>query len=95
MANIYGFVQKNVALFLQLQVFSKVLLAICDANLNLLYVDIGAYGKSDSFSKSQYSPRNCDNGLHIPKDGALCGFNTSAPFVYVGDGCFAYSKNVL
>lgn len=85
--------------FNYLKTNSVVLLAICDANRNFLYVDIGAYGgQSDGgvLSQSSFGQRLDKNQLHFPQPTPLPGSNTAAfPYFIIADAAFPLEKNIL
>lgn len=78
--------------------FSIVLLAVCDANYQFTYVDIGAYGKSSDsgiFKNSPLYQKMIDESLNIPPDSHIGPSSTKYPYVFVGDEAFALSQHVL
>uniref|UniRef100_A0A6P7GPA1 Protein ALP1-like n=1 Tax=Diabrotica virgifera virgifera TaxID=50390 RepID=A0A6P7GPA1_DIAVI len=78
--------------------FSIILLAVCDANYCFLYVDVGAYGKSNDssiFKESLFYKRVSEGTFNIPAPKPINLDNTSLPYVFVGDDAFGLSKNVM
>lgn len=79
--------------------FSTILLAVCDANYCFLYVDVGAYGKSNDstiFKESLFYKRVSDETFDIPAPMPITDLdNTSLPFIFVGDDAFGLSKHIM
>ena len=78
--------------------YSMVLLAVCGAQYNFTYVDIGSFGKeSDTsiFKNSTLYKSLIDEKLKIPCAKALPGQITKMPHVFVGDEVFGLSANIL
>ena len=80
--------------------FSLVLLAICNADYELLYVNIGAEGRaSDGGTWRQCSfyeyLHKEDNPLNIPAPAILPGINRLVPYFLVADDAFKLSPNVM
>jgi DDE superfamily endonuclease len=73
--------------------YSVNLMAVCDAHLRFIYVNIGAQGSANdaavfnatSFAKKLADPRN---PLSIPGDADIPGTNVKLPFMLVGDEAF-------
>ena len=81
----------------QLQAFflSFVLLAICDANYRLVFVDVGAYGKSSDstvFLESTFQKQLVEGKIKFPESRPLPGQNVDSPFVIVGDEPISLSE---
>ena len=80
--------------------FSVVLLAICNADYEFLYVDIGAEGRASdggtwrrcTFHQYLHNP---DNPLNIPGPQLLPGINLNVPYFLVGDEAFKLTPNVM
>ncbi|KAG5873102.1 hypothetical protein JTB14_008182 [Gonioctena quinquepunctata] len=62
--------------------FSVVLMALCEADYNFLYVDVGVQGLEQ-------------NTLQIPPKRVLPGRNVDMPFVIVADDAFAMSERIM
>ncbi|XP_036143374.1 protein ALP1-like [Monomorium pharaonis] len=78
--------------------YSIVLLALIDAQLRFIYVDVGTNGRiSDSgiWNKSTLKAHIDNNSLKIPPAAPLLGTETEFPFVIVGDEGFPLSTNIL
>lgn len=79
--------------------FSTVLLAVCDANYCFLYVDVGAYGKSNDsslFKESLFYKHLSENKLNIPAPKPITNVDkTSLPHVFLGDDAFGLAKNIM
>ncbi|GFV81026.1 protein ALP1-like [Trichonephila clavipes] len=71
--------------------FSIVLLALVDANLKILYVDVGTNGRvSDGgvWGKSKLWQAITNGDVNIPEAAALPGSASKLPFVIVADDAF-------
>lgn len=80
------------------QCFSVVLLAVVDAQLRFIYVDVGANGRiSDSgiWNKCTLKAHLDNNSLNIPEPALLPNVEEEFPFVLVGDEGFPLSTKVL
>lgn len=78
--------------------YSVVLLALVDAQLRFIYVDVGTNGRvSDSGVWNKCSLKHhLDKGtLNIPPPAPLPGTQDKFPFVIVGDGGFSLSEKLL
>jgi hypothetical protein len=79
-------------------VFSVVLLAVCDANY-ITFLDTGAYAKnSDSciFQNSVLRNKISGNELNIPDHRPLTGDSDNIPpHVFVGDEAFGLSTDMM
>ena len=80
--------------------FSIVLLAICNAEYEFLYVDIGAEGKASDGGTWRQSTFNqyledLANPLNIPTPDVVPGINRILPYYLVGDEAFRLSPNVM
>lgn len=78
--------------------FSVVLLALVDAHLRFIYIDVGTNGRvSDKgiWNKSTFKNLLERNELKIPQPSPLPGTDNNFPFVIVGDEGFILSENVL
>ena len=78
--------------------FSIVLLAIVDASLRFIYVDLGTNGRvGDKGVWNKSTMKTClDNrSLKIPPPCTLPGTDKEFPFVIVGDEGFALTNTVL
>ena len=79
--------------------FSSLLLAVCDADYCLTYVDIGSYGKSSDsavFQQSILYKKLSDNSLKLPDKKPISEADpTPLPHVLVGDEAFGIMANVM
>lgn len=78
--------------------FSIVLLALCDANYNFLYIDVGAYGKSSDsavFKDTSFYTNLIKNSLNIPNAKPLTDNGDNIPYVILGDEAFALHENLM
>ncbi|XP_054015807.1 uncharacterized protein LOC128896467 [Hylaeus anthracinus] len=79
--------------------FSIVLMAVADANLNCIAIDMEAYGKegdSTVFRDSPLGKKLYSDNLNIPPPCNLPNtVKDSQPFVVVGDEAFKISNNIL
>ncbi|XP_020297219.1 protein ALP1-like [Pseudomyrmex gracilis] len=76
---------------------SIVLMAICDANYIIRFVDIGAYGRrSDggTFSDSAIGKYFDNNLMNVPQPAAISG-SPVLPYCLVGDGAFPLKPYLL
>lgn len=77
---------------------SIVLMAICDAEYNFLYIDVGCNGRiSDGgvFNHCSFA-RALQNGqLDLPPPRALPGREMEVPHVFVADDAFALQPNIM
>ncbi|CAI6359120.1 unnamed protein product [Macrosiphum euphorbiae] len=68
-------------------------MAVVDANLSFIYIDVGSYGKeSDSniFKEISFGKKLYSNALNIPSPIRLPSSQGSPqPYVFVGDEAFA------
>ena len=80
------------------QRFSVVLLALADAHLRFLYIDVGTNGRvSDGgvYAKSMLKQAMDGNHLNMPLEGLLPGTSTGVPYHMVGDDAFPMSVRML
>lgn len=79
--------------------FSIVLMALVDANLRFIAIDVGAYGKegdSPVFRESALGKKLSSGCLNLPPPSCLPGTdNNPQPFVIVADDAFKLSSNLL
>jgi hypothetical protein len=79
--------------------FSIVLMAVVDANLNFIAIDVGSYGRegdSNIFKECPFGKLLYAEKLNIPEPAILPNTNNSPqPFVFVGDEAFALHTNLL
>lgn len=77
---------------------SVVLLALVDANMNFLYVDVGTNGRvSDGgvYKKSMLKKAIDNNTLDIPLTAKLPHTNQSLPFHIISDGAFPLTSRIM
>lgn len=77
---------------------SIVLLAVCDANLEFLYVDIGANGRvSDGgvWNNSDLCLRIANNTAGLPTDKLIPGSDRMVPYVFVADDAFQLQRHIM
>lgn len=80
--------------------FSIVLMALVSSDYRFIYADIGSQGRiSDGgvLRNSLLWQKICSNSLNLPTPSPLHGSNTSTdiPYVFLGDGAFAHSANLM
>lgn len=79
--------------------FSFVLLAVCDADFNFIYINVGGHGKdSDSsiFKDSLFYSKLMSNTLQLPENKPISENSPiPMPFVFVGDAAFGLSDRVM
>ena len=80
--------------------FSTVLLALADANLKFVAIDIGAYGRNSDggiFANSNLAKGLAGNTLKIPNDAPLPGAEQmgALPYVVVADEAFPLKRNIM
>ncbi|KAJ8952286.1 hypothetical protein NQ318_007454 [Aromia moschata] len=79
--------------------FSVVLMAVANANLRFISIDIGAYdqeGDSTVFRDSTFGTKLYSSQLNIPSPRCLPGTDsTPQPFVFLGDDAFKIHTNLL
>ncbi|KAJ6649068.1 Protein ALP1-like, partial [Pseudolycoriella hygida] len=78
--------------------FSTNLLAICDAEKNFIYVDIGSYGcQSDGgvFFHSTFGRRLDMHSLDLPPPAPLPNTITEFPFFIIGDTAYPMHEHIL
>lgn len=80
--------------------FSMVLLALVDANLKFIYVDIGSYGRNSDggiFSHSSLGKALSAEELYLPADIPLPGGQHlgAVPYVIIGDEAFPLQRNLM
>lgn len=77
---------------------SIVLLALVDAHLNFIYIDVGTNGRiSDGgvFAKSDLNKALKQNVLNVPKSALLPLTETRCPFMMVGDDAFPLTTRLM
>ncbi|KAG5872989.1 hypothetical protein JTB14_025355 [Gonioctena quinquepunctata] len=78
--------------------FSIVLMALCEADYNVLYVDEGVQGRecdAGVFLGTDLYVAVEENTLQIPPKRVLPGRNVDMPFVIVADDAFAMSERIM
>ena len=79
--------------------FSVVLMAVADANLRFVSIDVGSYGQegdSTVFRDSVFRSKLYSEQLNIPQPKLLPGTNDDPqPFVFIGDEAFKVHTNLL
>lgn len=75
-----------------------VLLAVCDANLEFLYVDIGANGRvsdGEVWSNSALCHHIATNTACLLTDGIVQGSDRILPYVFVADDAFQLQRRIM
>lgn len=78
--------------------FSIVLLAMCDANYNFKYINVGAPGKNSDagiFRESSLMKKIENGTINLPPSKTLPGMSTAVPYVILGDEAFGIARNIL
>ncbi|KAL4132034.1 hypothetical protein QTP88_009255 [Uroleucon formosanum] len=79
--------------------FSVVLMAVVDANLQFISIDVGAYGKegdSNVFKNSNFGKLLYSNKLDLPGPALLPETESNPqPYVFIGDEAFALHTHLL
>lgn len=79
--------------------FSVVLMAVADANLRFVVIDVGSYGRegdSNIFKGSSFGKKLYSQKLNLPEPTLLPNTNINPqPYVFVGDEAFAIHSNLL
>ncbi|KAL8565422.1 hypothetical protein ACOMHN_029115 [Nucella lapillus] len=80
--------------------FSTVLMALVDANLKFIYIDVGSYGRNSDggiFAHSSIGKAMATNALKFPPDARLPYADNLGPlpYVVVADEAFPLSKHIL
>ncbi|KAG8177541.1 hypothetical protein JTE90_023446 [Oedothorax gibbosus] len=73
-------------------------MALVDAELNLVFVDVGTNGRmSDGGVWAKCAPKAAleINDLHVPPATNLPGANVKFPYVIVADDAFPLSQNIM
>ncbi|GFQ64629.1 protein ALP1-like [Trichonephila clavata] len=79
-------------------IFSIMLLALVDANLKFLSVDVGTNGRASDggvWGKSKLRQAATNGELNIPGAAALPGSASKVPFVIVADDAFPLMPNIM
>lgn len=77
---------------------SMVLLAVVDANLRFIAVDVGSYGREGDagiYLKSELGKRINNNEFNIPSENALPHTEIVLPNVILGDEAFALDTHMM
>lgn len=80
------------------ETFSIILLALVDAQLRFIYIDVGTNGRvcdKGVWNKSTFKSLLDKNKLKIPQPSPLPGTDNDFPYVIVGDEGFTLSEKVL
>ena len=80
--------------------FSTVLMALVDANLKFIAIDVGAYGRNSNggiFAKSNLGKAMGSGRLHLPQDASLPGapYLGPMPYVMIGNEAFPLQKHLM
>jgi hypothetical protein len=77
---------------------SILLLAVVDANLRFLVIDVGAFGRSSDggvFSRSVFGKALQDGTLDLPSPSPITANGQNAPYVFVVDEAFPLRTNLM
>ncbi|GFT75781.1 protein ALP1-like [Trichonephila clavipes] len=78
--------------------FNIALLALVDANLKILYVDVGTNGRVSEggvWGKSKLMQAITNGDMNIPEAATLPGSTSKLPFVIVADDAFPLMPNIM
>lgn len=78
--------------------FSIVLMAVCDANYRILYMDCGAYGHNNDagiFERSAFLRELRSGSLSLPDAEPLPNSNIEMPYFFVGDSAFPLATYMM
>lgn len=78
--------------------YSVVLLAVADANYNIIYADVGCQGQISDGGVFKYTTfcHELESGkLDLPAPQALPGQTERLQFIFVADDAFALSANIM
>ena len=80
--------------------FSVVLMALVDANLQFITIDVGGYGRASDggiFATSNLGRAVLDGSINFPPDAPLTGAEHLGPmpYVIVGDEAFPLLRNLM
>lgn len=80
--------------------FSTVLLALVDADLKFIAIDVGAYGRNSDggiFAQSNLGKSLALNALNLPEDEVIPNAEQlgKLPYVIVGDAAFPLQKHLM
>lgn len=78
--------------------YSIVLMALVDSQYNFIFADIGSQGRiSDGgvLSNCDLWKMMCNKSLNLPLAHPLPGSNIDVPYVFLGDGAFALTENLM
>ena len=80
--------------------FSTVLMAVVDANLRFIAIDVGAYGRNSDggiFANSNLGKATAKNALNFPEDAPLptSGHLGPVPYVFVADEAFPLQRHLM
>lgn len=77
---------------------SIVLLAIADADCNIIFADVGCRGRiSDGgvFKNTKFWEKLQNNTLNLPKSEPLVGTEVPLPYVFVADDAFPLQEHIM
>lgn len=78
--------------------FSIVLFAVVDGNYNFIYANVGCQGRiSDGgiLDATSFKQSMDDTTMNLPASCSLPGRTATTPYVFLGDGAFPLSKNLM
>ncbi|XP_068224325.1 putative nuclease HARBI1 [Palaemon carinicauda] len=78
--------------------YSIILMAICDANSNFIYVDVGVNGRvSDGgvWANTSISQSIVNHTAGLPEDTKLPGSDKTLPFVFLVDDAFPLQRHIM
>lgn len=78
--------------------FSFILMAVCDAKMRFLMVDVGSSGRrgdGNVFHRSEFAKRLKKDQLDLPPACKISGSAKKVPFFFVGDAAFERGSHIL
>lgn len=78
--------------------FSTVLLAVCDANYRIIYMDCGSYGTASDggiWETSQLKERMDKGTLGLPEAAPITDGGPTLPYFFIGDAAFSLDDHMM